>query len=81
MAEPKIEIVAETAEPPVEEQPNRFKAFTLNHPKTAKVVGIAAITVATLGAVQVWKNRKQDAEPTEDDASDEPFDTSLEITS
>lgn len=81
MAETKIEIVAEPVETPVEEKPSRFKNFTLNHPRTAKVVAVVGITAATLGAIQVWKSRKQDPDLTEDDDSDEPFETSSEITS
>lgn len=86
MAETVIGTVTEPEEP-VEtetEQPSRLKAFTLNHPRTAKVVGfaaIAAIAAATLGVMQVWKNRKQNADESETDDSDEPFetDTSSEI--
>lgn len=83
MAEPVIGTVTEPEEP-VEtetEQPSRLKAFTLNHPRTAKVVGFAAIAAATLGVMQVWKNRKQNADESETDDSDEPFetDTSSEI--
>lgn len=87
MAEPKIEIVAETpvepTEAPVEEQKtSRFQNFNLNHPRTAKVVGVIALTAATLGAVQVWKNRaekKAALEAEEADTSDDSFDTSSEI--
>lgn len=83
MAENVIGTVTEPEEP-VEtetEQPSRLKAFTLNHPRTAKVVGFAAIAAATLGVMQVWKNRKQNADEYETDDSDEPFetDTSSEI--
>lgn len=83
MAETVIGTVTEPEEP-VEtetEQPSRLKAFTLNHPRTAKVVGFAAIAAATLGVMQVWKNRKQNADESETDDSDEPFetDTSSEI--
>lgn len=83
MAETVIGTVTEPEEP-VEtetEQPSRLKAFTLNHPRTAKVVGFAAIAAATLGAMQVWKNRKQNADESETDDSNEPFetDTSSEI--
>lgn len=83
MAENVIGTVTEPEEP-VEtetEQPSRLKAFTLNHPRTAKVVGFAAIAAATLGVMQVWKNRKQNADESETDDSDEPFetDTSSEI--
>lgn len=83
MAETVIGTVTEPEEP-VEtetEQPSRLKAFTLNHPRTAKVVGFAAIAAATLGVMQVWKNRKQNADESETDDSEEPFetDTSSEI--
>lgn len=41
------------------EKPSRFRKFTVNHPRTAKVVSIAALTGAVLGAVAYVKNRKQ----------------------
>ena len=78
MAEPKIETIVETVETPVEKT-SRFQSFTLNHPRTAKVVGIAAITAATLGAIQLWKNRQQDDNSMETDETDDSFDTSSEI--
>jgi hypothetical protein len=74
MAEPKIETL-EVAETPAEKT-SRLKSFTVNHPRTARVVGIAALTAATLGAVTVWKNRKQISEKLEEDTEDVPFDTS-----
>lgn len=57
------ELATETTLEVVEPQNEKFslKSFTINHPRTAKVVGIAAVTALTLGAVQVWKARKQDA--------------------
>lgn len=77
MAEPKIEVVAaENTEVPAEE-PSRLAKFRLNHPRTAQVVGIAALTAATLGAVQVWKSRRLAALEAEAQASsdDTPFET------
>jgi hypothetical protein len=60
MAESKIE-TTETPETIVVtvEKPNRFRSFTVNHPRTAKVVSITALTAAVLGAVAYVKNRKQ----------------------
>lgn len=79
MAEPKIEVVAaENTEVPAEET-SRLASFRLNHPRTAKVVGIAALTAATLGAVQIWKTRRQAALEAEAQAS--PDDSPFEITS
>ena len=79
MAEPKIETTVETVENPVEKT-SRFQNFTLNHPRTAKAVGIVAITAATFGAIQVWKSRKQDDDSLDLSApDDDSFDTSSEI--
>lgn len=44
-----------------EQKTNRIQRFRINHPRTAKVVGIAAVTAAVLGTVTVLKNRKQAA--------------------
>ena len=65
MVNPKIEEKLESAAEPVVEQTSRLKSFTVNHPRTAKVVGIAAITAVTLGAVQAWKTYKLESEETE----------------
>lgn len=64
MAEPGIETQTEILDEV--EKPSRLRSFKVNHPRTAKVVGIVAITAATLGALTVWKNRKQIAETVED---------------
>lgn len=74
MAEPAIELSSDI-ETQVEKT-SRLKSFTVNHPRTAKIVGIAAITAVTLGAVSAWKAHKQDVETTEADVEDVPFDTS-----
>jgi len=78
MAEPKVETLVPTPEPEVEvEKTSRLKAFTVNHPRTAKVVGIVAITGATLGAIQLWKSRQEDDETeTQDDENVVPFENS-----
>jgi hypothetical protein len=61
------------------EKTSRLKSFTVNHPRTAKVVGILAITGATLGAMSMWKARNENLESTEDESSEEvPFDASSE---
>jgi len=76
MAEPAIETTETFVETQVEET-SRLKAFTLNHPRTAKVVGFAAVTAATLGAISVWKSRQQEDDETEvHDADVVPFDAS-----
>jgi len=46
MAELAVETTTEAVEPQVEEK-SRFKTFNVNHPRTAKVVGIAAVTALT----------------------------------
>jgi len=74
MAELAVETTTEAVEPQVEEKSSKFKTFTVNHPRTAKVVGIAAVTALTLGAVQAWKARKQD-----DTSSEEP-DTDVTVS-
>jgi len=78
---PKIEVVtAEAVETTVEETPGRFKTFTLNHPKTAKVVGYTAAAAAILGAVALWKSRKQsDLVDESQEPDDTPFETSSKI--
>lgn len=79
MAEPKIEVVAtETTEVPAEEK-SRLAKFRVNHPRTAQFVGIAALTAATLGAVQLWKSRRQAA--LEAELQESPDDSPFEPTS
>jgi hypothetical protein len=69
MAEPGIETQTDVV---VEvEKPSRLQSFKVNHPRTAKVVGIAAITAATFGAIAVWKNRRQIAQTVEDSAPED----------
>lgn len=72
------ELAIETPEPTELEvqKTSRFESFNINHPRTAKVVGIAVITGATLGAMTMWKARKQESETTEDSVEDVPFDAS-----
>lgn len=76
------ELAIETpqAEEPEVEKTSRMKSFTVNHPRTAKVVGIAAVTAVTLGAVSAWKARKQESDSSEDTNTDEDpsFDASSE---
>lgn len=58
MAEiPTIVQPSEAVEPQVEKT-SRFKSFTVNHPRTAKVVGIVALTAGVLGVVTAVKNKK-----------------------
>lgn len=78
MAEPGIETVTEVVDTPVEKT-SRMQSFTINHPRTAKAVGIVAITAATLGAVAMWKNRKQMLDTIEGDTSDDSETDSSEI--
>lgn len=60
MTDPKIEAVASAPETiVVVEEQSRLKSFTLNHPRTARVVGVVALTAATFGALQAWKSRKE----------------------
>jgi hypothetical protein len=72
------ELAIETPEPTEleVEKTSRLKSFTVNHPRTAKVVGFAAITAVTLGAISAWKARNEQSETTEDGAEDVPFDAS-----
>jgi hypothetical protein len=76
------ELATETSETVVvveTEKPSRLKAFTVNHPRTAKVVGIVAITAATMGAVAAWKARHPEANETDENTEeDAPFDASSE---
>lgn len=76
MAEPPIETPV-AAEPQVEKA-SRLKSFRVNHPRTARVVGIVAGTVAVLGVVNYVKNRKQAADSSEPGTEDVPFDASSE---
>ena len=76
MAEPAIE-TPEAAEPQVEKT-SRLKSFTLNHPRTAKVVGIVAVTAVTFGVIAKVQVRKQAVDTTEAGAEDVPFDASSE---
>lgn len=69
MAEPKIEASPEATLVPVVPA-SRLQRFTLNHPRTAQVVGLAAITAVVLGAVQAYKARRQIAEKADDAVSD-----------
>jgi hypothetical protein len=75
----ELAIVTTEATEPEVEKTSRVKSFTVNHPRTAKVVGILAITGATLGAMSWWKAHNEDSETTEDNsAEDAPFDASSE---
>jgi hypothetical protein len=76
MAEPAIETPVAT-EPQVEKT-SRLKSFRVNHPRTARVVGIAAGAVAVLGVVNYVKNRKQAADSSEAGGNDVSFDVSSE---
>lgn len=64
MAEPAIETTETIVETEVEKT-SRLQSFTVNHPRTAKVVGFAAITAATLGAISLWKSRQQEDDDTD----------------
>lgn len=77
MAEPVILEPTEAPEPVVVVKTSRLKNFKVNHPRTARVVGIAAITAATFG-VLAWRNNKKELDATEDSTSDVPFDASSE---
>ena len=70
MAELAVETVPETEDTQVEKK-SRFQSFTINHPRTAKVVGVVAITAVTMGAVAAWQNRKQLLSQTEESEIDE----------
>jgi len=82
MAEPKIETIELVVEPEVEvEKTSRLKAFKTDHPRVAKVVGIAAITAVTLGAVSAWKSYRQEDNETETEDDNDtvvPFENSSE---
>lgn len=58
----ELEVVTNNVSELEVEKKSRLQSFTVNHPRTAKVVGILAITGATLGAMTVWNNRKQISE-------------------
>lgn len=72
MAEPIVIDSSEVHETEVVKT-SRLKNFRVNHPRTAKVVGIVAVTAATFGAL-AWKNGKKDADTPEDSNLDVPFD-------
>lgn len=76
MAESTTE-TSEAAEAKVEKS-SRLKNFKVNHPRTAKVVGIAVVTVCTLGVVSAVKGRKQNDDSSEAGTSDVEFDASSE---
>lgn len=76
MAEP-IVIDAEATEAPAPKT-SRYKNFKLNHPRTARVVGIAAVTTVVLGGL-AWKN-KRDADKLEGTTPDVDTDDSSETT-
>lgn len=71
MAEPKIEL-PDVIEVPVNKT-SRLKSFTVNHPRTAKVVGFTALACVVVGVVSAVQNRRQVVESTDDDASVVPF--------
>lgn len=75
MAEPKIETEVVSA---AEETKSRFQSFTTKYPRIAKVVGFTALAAATLGALQLWKNRTQNSDSSESDDVDDSFDTSTQ---
>jgi hypothetical protein len=58
------------------EKTSRLKSFRINHPRTAKVTGIVAVTAVTLGAVTMWKNRKRVVDLTETSELEDSFETS-----
>lgn len=59
MAKEPIEAVVTDITESTSDAQSGFKAFTMNHPRTAKVVGYAAVTTAVLGAVAWWNAKKQ----------------------
>lgn len=59
MTDPEVKVITSNPETSVVEETSRLKRFTLNHPRTAKVVSVVAITAATFGVLQAWKSRKQ----------------------
>lgn len=59
----------DAAHAPVEKV-SRFKNFTVNHPRTAKVVGIVALTAGVLTVVNVVKNRTEELDTPELDSLD-----------
>lgn len=65
MAEPKIEQKVDAAVSPVVKELSSLEAFTINHPRTAKVVGIVALTGVTFAAIAGWKAHKLKTEKTE----------------
>lgn len=75
MANEPIEGTVTDISESVQDAQKGFKRFTVNHPRTAKVVGYAAVAAATIGALTVWKARKQSALENVDAESD-AFDTS-----
>lgn len=78
MAEPVIG-TSELLELNVEKTTSLWNDFTINHPRTAKVAGFAAVTAATLGVISMWKSRKQSSEETKADVVYViPVDTSSE---
>lgn len=82
MAEPTTTEPTEAPKPEVVVvKTSRLKSFQLNHPRTAKVVGIVAVTAATFG-VLAWRKNKQavNDDATEDSTSDVPFDSDSPAT-
>lgn len=62
----------EAVQPPVEKT-SRLQSFRVNHPRTAKVVGIVALTAGVLTAVNVVKSRNKVVVSTEPRADGEPL--------
>jgi len=63
--QPKIESKINDVTEPVVSELSALEHFTINHPRTAKVVGIAAITAVTLGGIAGWKAHKLKVDKTE----------------
>ena len=79
MAKEPIEATVTDLAETADEATSRLQRFRLNHPRTAQVVGIATVTLATLGAVKLIQNRRQIVAELTDGESDDSFDTSSEI--
>lgn len=71
-------ITPSVAVEPQVEKPSRIKSFTVNHPRTAKLMGIVALTAGVLTVVNVVKNKNRVDDSPELRDPNAPIDTSSE---
>lgn len=79
MAEKIEAVVTDITDSAVDAQ-SGLKRFTVNHPRTAKIVGYGAITAAALGGLAWWNARKQtDFDDVDGTLEDDSFDAKSDI--